>query len=302
MKPILEQLKFPDPGRYQQVAIVPLYIEPLAFSGERLLAGVVVVSDEGIQPFPLESLKRLQCVYGPAYKSLLVARDIALTSLAKWLTETGSDSVTAWVAPGDGIHAGPMLHTSSLTITEAVRASFTEWSSLYEDPTALLDIEPASKEERLAGFTASRLESLVREVVTKARPELANRFGLRYRINDNARPMKLGFVGEKLVANFALIVPTALSSMVSNAKARLWDLASAREGAETGWFGQVNAQEYDLCVHHATSIDVQYSERQLAFVREALAELEAEADRLKLRCRPLVGPQAIAEYLLTAEG
>jgi hypothetical protein len=301
MTAIFEHLKFPDSQNFKRMAIVPVYVEPLAFSGERLFVGVVVSSVEGVQAFPLENLKRLHCVYGPAYRSILVARDAALASLVSWLNESGLESLTSWIAPGDGIYAGRILHTSSSTVTEAVRASFSEWSSLYEDPSISIDAEPRASEERLASFTASRLESLVRDVVKKAKPELDKKFGLRYRINDNARPMRLGFVGEKLVANFGLIVPQALSSMVSISKARLWDLASAREGAATGWFSDVNAQSYDLFVHHATVNDVQYSARQLALVKEALAELEAEADRLKLRCRPIVGPQAIAEHLLTVE-
>ena len=91
------------------------------------------------------------------------------------------------------------------------------------------------------------------------------------------------------------------STRVSSAKARLWDLASAREGIDTGWFGPLAGQEFSLLLHYATENDVQYSQRQLNSVKEALVELETEAEKLGLRCQPIAGPRGIAEHLIHAE-
>jgi hypothetical protein len=211
------------------------------------------------------------------------------------------ERVSEWVSPGDGIFAGGLLRTTASSVAEAVRASFTEYSSIYEEPTAFMDAEPSARDERLAGLTARRLEAAVRDIVASVKPGLVPRFFQRYQVNQNARPMTIGFVGDKVVANFGLIVPQALSARVSNAKARLWDLASAREGVEAGWFGRGDDREFSLLVHHAAENDVQYSRRQLNSVKEALVELETEADKLELRCRPIVGPQEIANHLMQAE-
>lgn len=301
MNDLLSKFRFPDPAQFQDVSIVPVYVEPLAYSGERLFVGLVVQSKEGIRSFPLESLRRLHCVYGPAYRSLVVARDIALASLLEWVSNHGMNGVSHWASPGDGIFAGNVLHTTASSLAEAVRASFTEFSSIYEEPAAFMEAEPSQRDERLAGLTATRLEATVRDLVAAVKPELTQRFFQRFQVKENARPMTLGFVGNRLVANFGLIVPQVLSARVSNAKARLWDLASAREGIEAGWFGRGGIEEFSLLVHHATDNDVQYSRRQLNSVKEALAELEAEADKLDLRCQPIVGPQEIANRLLAAE-
>ena len=238
MNDLMSKFHFPDPAQFQQVALVPVYVEPLAYSGERLFVGLVVQSHDGVKPFPLESLRRLQCVYGPAYKSLLAARDIALASLTEWVVQRGVANVHEWVGPGDGIFAGSLLRTTASSVAEAVRASFTEYSSIYDEPVAFSEQEPSAREERLASLTASRLEATVRDLVAAVKPTLAPKFFQKFQVNERARPMTLGFVGTKLVANFGLIVPQALSTRVSNAKARLWDLASAREGAEGGWFGK----------------------------------------------------------------
>jgi len=301
MNELFSKFHFPDPAQFQQVAIVPVYVEPLAYSGERLFVGLVVQSHDGAKAFPLESLQRLQCVYGPAYKSLTAARDIALASLLEWVTQRGMEQVHAWVGPGDGIFAGGLLRTTASSVAEAVRASFTEYSSIYDEPVAFAEREPTIREERLAGLTASRLEATVHDLVAAVKPALSPKFFQKFQVNERARPLTLGFVGSKLVANFGLIVPQALSTRVSNAKARLWDLASAREGADEGWFRRLEDQEFGLLLHHATEHDVQYSQRQLNSVKEALVELEAEADKLKLRCRAIVGPQGIADHLIHAE-
>lgn len=301
MNSIFENLQFPDPDRYLPVSLIPVYVAPLPYSGERLLVGVVTVTESGVQSFPLESLKRLACVYGPAHKGLLVARDIALASLATWVSTAGVQRTSEWIPPGDGMSLGQVLHTTAMSLADAVRTSFMEWSSLYASPNDLMDEEPQPREERLAGMSASRLETMVKTIVLNARPDVARRFSVAYRIHDAARPMRLGFVGDRLVANFALVIPTVLSAMVSNAKARLWDLASAKDGANTGWFRQGQTSSYELLLHRSTQADVQYSARQLALVTEAIAELEAEADRLDLRCRPLVGARAIAIHLMNVE-
>ena len=301
MNELMSRFKFPDPAKFQHVAIVPVYVEPLAYSGERLFVGLIVQSSSGAKSFPLEGLRRLQCVYGPAYRSLIAARDIALASLLEWVNQHGMEQVAEWTGPGDGIFAGSVLRTTTSSVAEAVRASFAEYSSIYEEPVAFAEQEPSARDERLASLTASRLEATVRDLVAAVRPVMAPKFFQKFQVNDKARPMTLGFVGTKLVANFGLIVPQALSTRVSTAKARLWDLASAREGAEVGWFGPVDGQEFGLLLHHATDNDVQYSQRQLNSVREALVELEAEADKLDLRCRPIVGAQGIADHLMRAE-
>ena len=301
MNDLTSKLQFPDRSLFNPVTIVPIYVEPLAFSGERLFVGLVAQSAAGIEIFPLESLRRLKCVYGSAYKSLLAARDIALASLHEWILTHGVEDIGDWPSPGDGIFAGRPVHTTASSIFEAVRTSFTEFSSIYEEQSSLTELESTPRDDRMASLTFSRLEAAVRDIVSASRPALASKFSKKFQIKSNARSMTIGFVGNKLVVNFGLILPTELSTRVSNAKAKLWDLASAREGAKVGWFEYADNREFSLLVHQATERDVQYSMRQLNSVNEALAELEAEADKLELRCRAMSGPEEIAEHIMAVE-
>ena len=114
--------------------------------------------------------------------------------------------------------------------------------------------------------------------------------------------MRLGYVGEKVIANFGLLTPKSLSAMVSNSKAKLWDLAQAREGTQTGWFdAEASMATFKLFVHHSRENDVALTERQKQDIGEALEELETEADKLEVRCQALASPADIAKQLVALE-
>lgn len=127
------QLKFPDPLDCKPVSIVPVYIEPLIRSGERLFCGLVVHSAEGTGAHLLPDLVRLKTVYGDKYRGLMTSSQLALDSLSQYLERKGIAKVSEWETPCEGIYLGPVLHTTTNTIAEAVRVSFSEWSSLYSD-------------------------------------------------------------------------------------------------------------------------------------------------------------------------
>lgn len=294
-------LEFPDPSDFEEVAIVPVYVEPLAYSGERLFVGLVVQGKHGVNAFPLESLGRLQSIYGPAHKSLIAARDIALASILSWVRQHGIDHLSQWMPPGEGIFAGKLVHTTTASVQEAVQVSFSEYSSLYREPVFSIQVDSGLRSERTSSLTATQLETTVRDIVAAFKPPLASKFFQKFQVSEGARPMTLGFVGKNLVANFGVIVPQSLSARVSKAKAQLWDLASAREGCNAGWFDVQDNREYSLFVRGANENDTQYTWRQLASVKEALNELEVEADKLKLRCRSVGGPREIAEHLVRSE-
>lgn len=266
------------------------------------MCGLVVHSAAGTESYTLKALHKLKAVYGSKYRSLVTASDFALASLKHHIHAHGMENLMQWNPPCEGVYVGKTLHTTTNTIAEAVRVSFVEWSSLYENPLESASDESTVKEHRWASLSASRLETIVKEVVSKARPDLEARFAKKYSIKTDARPMRLGFVGQKIVTNFALIVPNSLGALVGQSKAKLWDLASAREGLQSGWFQEEGVDTFELLIQHASRKDVQYSDRQLANVTAALAELEAEADKLDIRSRAVETTDLMASHLLSIEG
>lgn len=113
--------------------------------------------------------------------------------------------------------------------------------------------------------------------------------------------MRLGFVGRRLAANFGLLVPGPLSTLVNNAKAKLWDLEQLKTGSQAGIFQGHGGMSFELLVHRACKDDPQYSDRQLKSVDAAVVELEEEADKVNIRCRAMTSPGQMAEFLLQQE-
>jgi hypothetical protein len=113
--------------------------------------------------------------------------------------------------------------------------------------------------------------------------------------------MRLGYVGENIVANFGQLTIKSLPALVNNSKAKLWDLAQAREGIQTGWFDARAAAAFELFVHYSPAEELEASEKQIQDINETFEELEAEADKLDVRCRRVTNPGQIAEHLLAVE-
>lgn len=298
VKPIT--LQFPDPDWFKPVSILPLYVEPVVDSGERLCVAVLARDADRTKSLPVPSLRRLRCLYGDAYRTLEMAAVYSLKSLEAHVAEHGltDESVAAWISPVEGMAVGPVRHTTSRSLDYALEYYLRRYSSLAA--TANVQDDEA-REERSASMSGSRLERLVREAVLEAKPTFLERFDRKYWVKEGARPLRLAFAGEHLVANFALLHPSILAGAVRLSKAKLWDLAQARDGVNEGWFGQDRPMAFELLLQRPDDKDPLVSERGLALVSEAFDELEAEADKLELRSRSLASPAAMAKFVIEQE-
>jgi len=70
-------------------------------------------------------------------------------------------------------------------------------------------------------------------------------------------------------------------------------------GAQFDLDPQLN--RFELLINRIRQDDPHYSDRQVESVQEAVNELEMEADKKEIRCRPLESPDAIAQVIVEAE-
>lgn len=303
MQTLLKDITFPDRNQFKKVELVAVYIEPRVDSGERICVGVVALQAGVAKYTEVPNLKRLRCLYGTAYAGLIYAGELALKSLSDHIINDGFENALAsWVIPAQGIFLGKPLTTSSSTLDDALRVSLSQFSSLYAEPDELDEEEPSINDGRQALAGGWQLARLVKDITLILRPGFEGRFDQKRRIKDGARPMRLGYVGEKLVANFGMLTPKSLSAMVSTSKAKLWDLAQAREGTQSGWFKTSKSDvRFELFVHKFAINEGSYTLKQKADIAEAMEELEVEADKLEVRCIGATSPVEIAKFLVAAE-
>lgn len=291
------QLAFPprmDPVRARWA---PLYIEPMVGSGERITIGVAVANSDGFLVVPVVALNRLGCLYGSENEALLFAATAALENMKGTLTKEGTDGLDRWASPFEGIFKGAIRPGAGASLEHIARMALTLCSSLVEK---LADNEEA--EEPRAAISNSRLERLIKETVVAARPGLETAFARAFRPGPKARSTKIGFVGQRIAANFSLLVPSHLSRQVDDAKAKLWDLAQVQEYVQAKEFNlSGNLNRFELLIHSVREDDPRYSDKQIELVREAELELEMEADKKVIRSRPLRSPDEIAGIIIEAE-
>lgn len=292
-----DQLVFPPRRDNVRGNWVPLYIEPMVGSGERIAIGVAVANSGNYLVVPVPALDRLSCIYGSENDALLFAARSALDSMKGVLAKSGPDGLSTWSSPFDGIFKGSIRAGAGDSLEEIARAALTLSSSLVEKIADAEDLD-----EPRANISESRLEKLVKERVVASRPELEQGFGRPFQAHPNARAAKIGFVGQRIAANFSLLVPPNISYQVKIAKAKLWDLAQIQEYLHRREFDlSPDLNRFELLIHHVRDDDPQYSDRQIANVQEAVYELEAEADKKEIRCRPLRSADEIAEIIVEAE-
>lgn len=286
------------PRRSQcQATWAPLFIEPVVGSGERLCIGVAVANQNEFLVVPVAALDRLACLYGQEAGAILFASELATKTLTEHLARGGPASLADWLPPVEGIFMGQPRPGAGESISDVARTALMQSASLVEK---LADEEETAESSERAGLSSNRLEKLVREEVMTKRPDFRELFGRRFRVAENARATRIGFTGNRLVANFGLLVPGQLSGLVSVAKAKLWDLGQLRNGALNSLLPD-HGHEFELLLHRIKREDPQYSDRQVASVEEAVNELEEEADKVSIRCRPLTSPGEIAAHLLERE-
>lgn len=295
---IREQIRFPERRSNRKASWTPVYIEPVVGSGERLCIGVVVADDRERLIVAVPALERLACVYGDAAAALSHGAALALTALRQSLLTDRAVSLSSLRVPIDGVFVGPVRSGAGESLEDIARTSLTQSASLVEKA---VDEEDTVEVAERTSLSTRRLERLVEETVVNARPELASAFNKSFRITREARAMRLGFVGRRLAANFGLLVPGPLSTLVNNAKAKLWDLEQLRTGSQAGIFQGHGGMSFELLVHRARKDDPQYSDRQLKSVDAAVIELEEEADKVSIRCRAMTSPGQMAGFLLQEE-
>lgn len=275
-----------------------LYLEPVIGSGERICIGVAAASARQSIVVPVVALNRLECIYGREVDALLLASRIALEHMTQALRRSGEAGLTeGWKGPVDGCFLGAAVECEGDSLDMIARTGMTASSSLVE---MLAEGGDEVDPRRDSQITASRLEDLVKERVVAVRSGLAQCFRVQRRIQANARPTVVGFVGQRIAANFAMLMPSQLSNLVDRSKAKLWDLAQLRQDVQGERLLQ-SILHFELLVYRPRDEAPEYSEKQIRNIREAVVELEAEADRVQIRCRPATSHEEIAQRLLEAE-
>lgn len=285
--------RFPPVGD-RATSWAPVYLEPMAGSGERLTA-LVVARDLGGRWHVEQAIREqaFRCMYGDRGDQFLGVVLLVQESLQDHLAMGGE--ISDWEAPITSCYLGPLRQAIGESVEQVVARATRLVASLASD--SAVGPEVAEKREDDAP-AAERWTREVRHAVVERRQAFDARFNGEVTIRTGASPTKIGYLGENIAANFDALVPGSnLTNRRHRSKSRLIDLQILKDIDRL-----ILRNSYELLLWVPPKNSIAYSERQLAGAYAVLAELEEFGDKHELRVRSLESADAAADVILAAEG
>lgn len=248
----------------------PLFWEPVAGTGERIMVGVIHGFNGEFQAVRTIRDDVLDCLFGKSSTGLRRLIDHAL-AMYQGAAQAGH-SIEPLSIPISGLHPGPFRSTQALTLPELLQTACLLYSSMSS--LDKLD-EPEESDAPQQDEINRRFGSEVKQEVGKRRVDLLPSFGRSAALIFGGQSVRFGFFSPIAVLHFTVIHPVRHSASMRDARARIFELQRAREISGVSQAALIAAVPRDD--------DATLGSRQLEVLRANRIEIEAEADAVNLR-------------------
>lgn len=251
----------------------PLLWEPVQGTGERLTAGVILNFGGELSTHRIIRDDVLDSLYGKSSSSPKKLIDTALNIYLDLAKECGLDSLHSDVF---GLSPGETRYINADSITEAIRISALMFSSLA-NMTWIdeLEIEDTPTQED----TNRRFFTEVKQGVVASRPDLSVFFNRSAKLLNDGQLVKFGFLSDSAVLHFNVLSPVRQPSGVRDARARLWELARARD------YGSI--AKAALITAYSPASNPTLTLKQVESIKNNLYEINREADAEEILFYPV---------------
>ena len=273
---------------------MPIYLEPLSGSGERLTAAVASRTENGaFYVMRTFDSKKARCMYGEHAASVLGFVDLIVQSLNDHLEAGGT--LHTWQSPlRDGAVAGRISTGYGADVQSVARAGLMLASSLAVWRAPELEQEQIERTDD----EAEEWTRQIREETVSLREAFAPRFLRKVPLRPGAPPTKIGYFGDRLAAQFGRLIPgRGLTNHRNRAKAYITDLQILRDQE----YGLITRPYYELMLWLPPSDSPVYTQAQHEETKGAFAEMEAFGDKHDLRVEAMADSRAAVQRILRAE-
>jgi hypothetical protein len=272
---------------FQNVRLVawrPVYWEPVAGTGERIMVGVVHAFDPEIAAVRVLRDEVLDALFGRASAG---ARGLIDEGLATYAAAANAAGVAHIGVSMLGLHAGDLRETAARSISELLQTAALLYSSL-----ASLDKLDELEESDLpqAEDVNRRFSTEVRDVVGQQRPDLLPNFGRGGELVHGGQRVKFGYFSPRAVLHFTVLGAVRQGAGVRDARARLFELQRAVAMASIPHAALIAAVPRDD--------DPTLGPKQREQLRANRAEIEQEADAVNMRWYAVTSVPEAAERVL----
>lgn len=265
----------------------PLFWEPVEGTGERLMAGVLLQFNNQWTAQRLLRDDVLDSLYGQSASNPKRLIDEALRLLLTIAEAGGWEALSGMNESLLGLHPGKMRTTDALSVSDALRHAALLHSSLVHldslDDSEDADTSPPEEVNK-------RFATEVREIVLGSRPDLARNFNSLAQLINGGSPVRFGYFSPSAIMHFSVLHPVRQSASVRYARAKLWELARAKDLS-----GIANAA---LITAVPRDDEPTLGPKQRASLRENRNEIEKEADAVGMRLHAVTSVDAAAQKVL----
>lgn len=267
----------------------PLFWEPVAGTGERLMVGLVYQYSNQWKTSRILRDDVLSSLYGSSSAGARKLIDFGLTMFqASAAAEESLEQLGITLA---GLHAGDLRHTAVASEPELLRVAALLYSSLAH-------IDKLDEEEAADTPTNSdvsrRFTTEIRELVTARHPALARNFSRTLQIVNGGRETRFGYAGDRLLAQFSVLFPLRAGASINDARARLFTLEQGNLRA--------GLDQVALISSTPREDDPLLGESQRKRNRTMQDEIRVEAESVGVDFRVVHSAQEAASVLLELEG
>lgn len=175
---------------------MPVHIEPITFSGERITVGVAIVPANGERPLVINALNHdaLAEVFGQYGKHLFSLASTVLGELQAFLHTGGK--LEAWSSAVEGVYPGKTVTTKNTSVA-AIKDSALKNASIFSAKRKAKADEESNSERALSEF-----HSTIIRKVTAVRETYKSRFNAKVSLYGKSST-KMSYLGTHLAMNFA---------------------------------------------------------------------------------------------------
>jgi len=268
---------------------VPVYLEPMMASGERITIAVAALGHDGFAM--VRSALRPEKA-----KAMYAEKSDPFIELIKTATESlqfhldTKQSFEGWMRPFSGLELGEPRSALSADIIGILRQAVSMSASL-----SALDFDaPIDKDNYKNDSWANKFK----DTVVANAPELEQYFRGKFTTGYSSRDLRLFFLSPNIAVNTGKLIPGAnISYNFDINKSRLLDLLTVKEKE-----GHIAPRtHHELIVYRPGNDDASYSKNQIKAIDSYVNALNDAGDKHEIRVTTAVSAEAASKRLLSLE-
>ncbi|MFZ5550817.1 MAG: hypothetical protein ACOZJX_19120 [Pseudomonadota bacterium] len=250
------------------------------------MAGVVVRFGEETTARRVIRDDVLDSLYGADSSRPRVLIEEAIGMCRRIVEAGGEDGLSLLETPILGLHPGPHRQTEVIGIGDAIRQAVLLYSSLAQTDIADDEDDGTVQPEEVN----RRFATEVRDAVLQKAPALARFFNRAASLHQGGTLVRFGFLSDRAGMHFSTVSAVRQSASVGYARAKLWELARAKEFA--------NLRIAALVTAVPRADDPTLGPKQRSKLATNLREIEREADDGAICFLPVDSIQLAVERVL----